>query len=307
MASRRIPLVLLAGRSSEPSTLGPGGGAHHPLPGYKAAEVRVGGRALVELVTERFAGCDRLGPVRVAGPRELYGPLVGDERVVHTDGSLPENLGAAVAGARALADGGPIAIAASDILPDPAELDAWMTEREAGPPCKLWFPLVRARELEGPHEASSWKPKYRIAEEPGGEPVSVLPGHLIVFEPDALRIGFALALMDAVYRTRNLSVSERRGSLVRWRVPKMLRVELAGLARGRAPLYTVRAARRGLGVARSLGRGDLSRIQLERAIAALLVDGTPRDGDARIPLLEGLSLAEDIDTVEEAEAASERA
>ena len=86
---------------------------------------------------------------------------------------------------------------------------AVMADYSRQAPCDLWFPLIQAPEDQGELGASAWKPVYRLVPGPGRAPVRILPGHLAVIDPGALRLNFLYRLVQLGYRTRNRSIRYR--------------------------------------------------------------------------------------------------
>jgi hypothetical protein len=151
--------------------------------------------------------------------------------------------------------------------------------------------------------ASAWKPRYRIVDATG-QKVRVLPGHLIIFDPVALRLDFLYRLLQSAYRSRNRTVRYRRWYMIRRAAADILLGTAHDLLSLRRPTMAldVLAA---FFAARRLGEG-LREAEVERTVRRLFVHRDhrrryPRRG-ALLPVLEGLSLARDIDTLEEAEA-----
>jgi hypothetical protein len=147
---------------------------------------------------------------------------------------------------------------------------------------------------------------YRVVPSPGKPAQRILPGHLAVVDPEALRLAFLYRLLQLGYRTRNRSIYYRRGVMVRGVLGALLYQDLLHLLALRAPATAWTVLTAGLKAARGLKRGTILRANLEDAVRKIFVTGLHRkrypDRAAHLPLLEGLSLALDIDTVEEARA-----
>jgi len=300
---RSIPVVILGGSDRRPARLPESGAALHPLAEYKGASIQVGGRPLVELLVERLNAAEGFGPVTITGPARVYGPLELDAEVIDSDGSVATNLRASIEGRGR--PGQPLALLACDVLPTRAELEELRRSYESAP-CHLWLPFVRRPADPARLGVFAWKPTYPMIPPAGGEPVRILPGHLCIFEPDALRLPLLYRLMDAAYRTRNRSLARRRSVLLGTGISGLLAIDLSLLVRLRAPNRTVTTVSSGLLLARQLRSGRLRVEELEEIIARIFLrqrlrDIPPAEG-IRFPFVDHLSLAEDIDTEEEARA-----
>lgn len=292
----RIPVTILGGSDRRAAEL-PAPGLH-PLASYKGVAVRVGGRPLIAWLVERLLASRGFGPVAIAGPRRVYEPLGLPAALVDTDGSVADNLDAALAHHGA-AHAGPIAVLASDVLPETAELDLLRERLERDRPCSLWCPFVRVPSDAAALGAFGWKPTYTMVE-PGGARVPILPGHLCVFEPADLRLGLLHRLLDLAYETRNRSVAHRRTVMLRRVLLSLLGRDLLELVRLRAPSWTARVAGSGLRLARRLREGAIALEELELLIARIFLRAKPRPGSFRFPIVDVTSLAKDVDTEEEA-------
>lgn len=299
----RLPLVILGGSDRKPSVLPPSGEGHHPLAAYKGAEIQVGGRPLVALLVERLRSCPEFEDIAIAGPARLYSGLVPGVRVIDTDSHLGANLRAAAEDLRARGERGPIALASCDVLPEEGELRRALDTYIQGPPCAVWFPLVRIAG-EQPREAFRWKPAYGLVDTDGAA-VQVWPGHLGIVDLSQLRLRFLFRVLDAAYRTRNLPVGARHRRMAVRLLWGLLGSDVSRLFRLRAPTRTWTTLARGVRVARGVKRQMLTTSELERSIAAIVLrDGYLERfpaGGIRTVVVEALSLAEDIDTEEEAD------
>ena len=125
-------------------------------------------------------------------------------------------------------------------------------------------------------------------------------------DPGALRLAFLYRLLQLGYRTRNRSIRYRRGVMVRGVLGALLYQDFLHLLSLRAPTTAWTVLTAGLTAGRGLKRGTIPRIELEDAVRKIFVTGKHRKQyplrAALLPLVEGLSLALDIDTVEEARA-----
>jgi hypothetical protein len=297
------PLLVLGGADRKPHYLPPRGRDKHPLTVCKGADVQVGGVRLIDAVLARFrSAAQDLGPFYVAGPAKAYREVEG-AALIDTDGNFGENLEAGIEAVRRAHPGSAIAITTCDVLPEPADLRRALTHYREHSPSDFWFPMVRLPVDERLLGASAWKPRYRILDA-NGVLVPVLPGHLTIFDPEALRLDFLYRLLQGAYRSRNRSVRYRRWYMIRRVATDLLGAAARDLVSFRRPvlMLDVLAA---FFAARRLPNG-LTTQEIERTLSRLFLHRAHRrrhpERGARLAVLEGLSLARDIDTVEEAEA-----
>lgn len=313
---RQIPITILAGSDHSPGHLPESGAGLHPLAVYKGAEVEVGGRQLIELLVEQIAASEGFGPITIAGPAAIYAALdLGDVRWVDTNGSVATNLHAAIDDHLGRQEPGvpgePMAMVAYDVILSATELDQLRQQYERDQPCAMWLPFVRMpedKEVLGPF---AWKPSYAFlpddqGDEMEGEPVRVLPGHLAIFHPESLRLPLLYKLLDLAYSTRNHSVALRRRVMIRSILGTLLLQDLRLLFSFHLPRLTFEVISNGLRLARGLRQGSLTIAGLEDAIGGIFLRHTrdPWYGTGkgiRHPIVDILSLAEDIDTEEEAD------
>ncbi len=278
------------------------GSSLHPLATYKGVAVRLDGRPLVALLVERLLASRGFGPVTIAGPARVYAPLGLAARIVDTDASVARNLRAAI---EAHGANEPLAVLACDVLPSTAELGELRSRYEEAAPCALWFPFVRVprdRQALGPF---AWKPDYVVVLD-AGEVVRILPGHLGICAPSALRLPLLYRLFDSAYRTRNHSVGYRRAVMLRTVLASLILQDLKLLASLALPSRTFTIVRSGLRLAREVRAGRIRLAELEQLIGRIFLRQhrpLPAPGlKVRFPILDMISLAEDIDTEEEARA-----
>ena len=174
-------------------------------------------------------------------------------------------------------------------------------------PCDVFFPLAEAPEDAAALGPSNWKPRYRIRPDEGSAPSTILPGHLVIVDPDALRIGLVYRLIALSYRTRNRPIGGRGLAMLRGVLMTVLREDLRQLFTLGLPDLTAAVLADGAAVVMGLRSGNMTRERLERAVRRVVVSyghrrRYPRRG-VRLPILpDVLSLANDIDTEEEAHA-----
>ncbi|HVS14070.1 MAG TPA: hypothetical protein VMV46_09100 [Thermoanaerobaculia bacterium] len=299
-----IPLIILGGSDRRAGPLPSGVRDHRPLSGAKGAHLTVGGRRLIDVLIERFRrASDLFDPVYIAGAASDYRDIASEATIIDTDAGFGRNIRAGVEHARERHPGSPIAMCTCDILPNAAELRELLRDYQSRLPCDFWFPTIA---VDDAHlGASEWKPRYRLIPH-GGEPTWVLPGHLAIFDPEAMRLRFLYRLLQLGYATRNRSVLQRRAVMLRNLLIGILYQDLVHLLTLRLPNVTWDTVRFGFVAARRLRDGVLTQDQLENAIRHMFVRRRHRrrhpDRPTRLPILRGMSLARDIDTFEEAQA-----
>lgn len=304
MDQNTLPLIIVGGSDGRAGELPPDAGDLHALAGYKAARLRIGDRPLVQHVIERMQATGRFDPIFLAGPERVYRSVGVTIPILDTDSSFGNNIRAGIEGARRVVPQGPLAMITCDILPDRGEIDAVMEAYRRSSPCDFFFPLVRVPKQDDTLGASGWKPRYRIPPEPGAEPVAILPSHICIFQPEAHRLRFMYRLIDTGYATRNKSIAARRYTMVRRAATAILLEEGRALVRGQLPLLSYAAWRHGLGTARKLAAGSAALADVEESLEWLFLDPVHRKQKAgkavRMPIVDAVSLAQDIDTEEEA-------
>lgn len=304
MTSRRpIPLVILGGSDPQPVQLPESGAGKHPLVGPKGLQVEVAGEPLIDRLIGRLRQVDLLAPIYIAGPQRLYGASRRGVEVIDTDGSFGENARRAVEGVEARHPGAPIAMTACDILPDLDELRAVLGDFQEHRPLDFWFPLILAPERRR-LGASAWKPQYRMAPRAGEPPVRVLPGHLIVVDPQALRLGFIYRSFELAYRSRNRSLVYRFFFVVGHLLLHLAGQDLRQIRRLRIPKITLTVVYQAAVIVSKLRRGTMTSDELARRFRLIYVHSGHRrrhpDRLGRLPLVDALTLAMDLDTEEEA-------
>lgn len=306
-----IPIVVLAGSDRRPAVLPESGRDEHPLAGYKGVDVLIAGRPLIAGLVERLRAVGEFDPIYVVGPAAAFDCVRRSVRLVDSDGTLGQNLRSGLESAQAAHPEGAIAFVTCDVLPDVETVRRLMASWRGLGPCDLWFPMVEAPADAGRLGASAWKPAYRIVPEEGRPAVPVLPGHLAVADPAALRLRFLYRLIDVGYRTRNRPIQLRRSVMVRGVAAALLYQDFLHLFAGRMPSLTWSVLSTGIAAARRLRAGEITRIRLEDALRRIFVNyrHQKQHPERRVvlPIVDALSLALDIDTEEEARAAGGRA
>lgn len=299
----KLPLLILGGRDRRGTILPEEGQDKQPLQGYKGADLRLGGRPLVEVAIERWRSCEAFDPIYIAGPARVYEPLGLDARVADTDGELGANLRAGIDRIGADVGVGQLAVTTCDILPDPVELAAAVADLRRHQPVDFWMPLCPVPDASR-LGASAWKPKYWVRSPEAAEAVPILPGHLLVGNPAILRIRFLHQLFDELYRTRNRPLAYRRLALTRSLLGSLLKEDLRHLAQLRLPYITHNVVYHVLALVSKMAAKRVTTTDFEDHLRLAFLrrqhrkDHPERRG--RVVIMPCLSLAKDIDTVEEA-------
>ncbi|MDF1752984.1 MAG: hypothetical protein P1U89_09440 [Verrucomicrobiales bacterium] len=301
----RIPITILAGSDHRPGPLPENVADLHSLSTiYKGAEVKINDRSLIEILVESLKQSGKFWPITIAGPAEIYEPLNLEATIVDTNGSVATNLRAAME--HHVAEHGelPAAFLAYDVLLSPAELDQLHQLYLDESPCCVWVPFVEMPANKEELGAFGWKPTYGLLPAKDESEIQVLPGHLGIFRPETMRLELLYQILDLAYETRNHSVSDRRKIMVRKIIGKLLKEDLKSLARFQLPRLTASVISSGLLIAGQLKKSQLTIPQLEKAIGSIFLDPETRlkgpSQGIRHPVVDILSLAEDVDTEEEA-------
>lgn len=304
MTRERIPILILGGGDRKPVELPSGVRNKHPLTGCKGVDLRIGDRCIVDILIERLDQSGAFGPVYVGGPAEAYRAAGIDAILIDTDRAFGRNLQTGIETVRRRHPGKPIAASTCDILPDPVELRRLLQDYFDNAPSDLWFPIIRAPEDPAELGASAWKPQYSVIPDGESRPVKVLPGHLSIFDPEALRLDFLYRLIDLAFYTRNRPILVRRAFILRHLLFTLLKQDLLHIAQLRMPTFSWDVVRYGTVAARKLKDGIIRQRELETALRHIFARRRhrKRHPERRIqtPVISALSLARDIDTQEEA-------
>ncbi|MDF1810584.1 MAG: hypothetical protein P1V20_00140 [Verrucomicrobiales bacterium] len=299
-----IPITILAGSDHRPGPLPKDGPELHSLGVYKGAEVTVKERPLIDLLIEQIEKSGSFSPITIAGPSEVYTPLNLNATIVDTNGSVATNLRAAMENHQERFGDQPIALLAYDVLVQAHELDELRQKYEQQSPCAIWVPFVEMPTKKEELGAFGWKPTYGMYPEKGAEKIQVLPGHLAIMQPSQMRLRLLYRLLDLAYKTRNHSVATRRKVMLRSVLGNLISEDFRALMKFHAPNLMVSVISNGLLIANQLRRGELTIPELEKAIGSIFLKPgahSKRPGEGvRHPVVDILSLAEDVDTEEEA-------
>jgi hypothetical protein len=302
-----IPLIILGGSDRKASRLPPTGQDKHPLAGYKGIDIRIGDRYLIEEVVDRFQANGSFGPIYIAGPARIYKAARFQVPIIDTDGSFGDNIRRGIEAVREEVAPGPIAITTCDILPEPDQLEVALAAYRKSAPCGIWFPMIEVPEDQESLGAFGWKPTYRIPRREGDVAKHYLPGHLVFFDPKATRLRFTYRMVGGGYQTRNRSITYRRWNLLMRVLLGLLTQDLARLFTFRIPNVTWTIVRAGMPASHKLREGTLSSEEVDTKLTLVFLKNRHQrqhpDQGVRVELLaNALSLAEDIDTLEEARA-----
>lgn len=304
-----IPLVVLAGSDPRPAALPESGADLHPVSGPKGMALEIGGRPIIDLLLERLQASGYFEPIFIAGPARVYGPERGGCRVIDTDSTFGENIEHGVEVVMKQCPGMPVGVTTCDILPEDDELHRLMEDYYHHRPLDFWFPVILAPHKKKELGASAWKPRYHIAPLPGQEPRTLLPGHLIVVDPYAVRLPLVYRTFDLAYRSRNQPILYRTGLIVSHIFFGLMVQDLKLLFTLRLPTLTVGVIFNGVMLALHLRKGVITPEELADRLRRIFVRFEHRrkhpERLGRLPLKHGLSLAKDIDTEEEAQEIAE--
>lgn len=310
MATFELPLILLAGRDRRQFAPPEGRSDLHLLRGYKAMEIQIAGRPLIARLLELLRESGVRGEIFVAGPARVYRELEADVSLVDTDGDFGENIRAAVEAVRGNGHAGHAAVMTSDVLPEPAELRAAFEDFERHQPCDFWMVLCRSDPKK--LGASAWKRRYYVRPEGESAAVDTLPGHLFVADPGVVRLDLLYTLFELAYRTRNRPTSYRRSLIVRSILVRLLAIDLKRLVTFKRPDVTRDMLWNGLVLLKKIvSAGGVDQREMEVRLRRIWVPSRLRrrhpERRGRVMIHDGVSLACDIDTEEEARQAARTA
>lgn len=306
---RPTPVLLLAGRDRGTTHLPEKGKDHHLLKGYKSLELKVDGKPLIAELAGRLLATGGFGPVWIAGPAHLYQPLIDDgplagAHLVDTDSDFGRNLEAGVETTVAAHPGQPLAVLTSDILPEARDLELALEDYRQASPCDFWMCEIRIPPDLGKLGHSAWKPKYHLRPKGESQGIPTLPGHLVIVDPEVIRLHLVYKIFDLAYRTRNRAIGNRRWAIVRGALAVLFSEDWQRLLRGRPPTVMLQMLYHGLALGAKLRTGAVAQEELEERLRIIWVDdrhrARHRERRGRVAILDALTLARDIDTVEEA-------
>ena len=299
----KIPLIILAGSAKKGEAI-PEDENSHRLYGPKGLKIRLAGRPLIDVIIERFRQNGSFGPIFVAGPANRYGHERGPATVIDTDADFGRNIRAAMESVVARLSPGATMFTTCDVIPEPRELESLVDDYRRHAPLDFWFPLIRVPADPAALGASAGKRQYSVVPEGESEPVKVLPSHMVMVDPTALRVTLIHRAFKLAYRSRTRPVFTRMVYISSGVLFLLLRRDLTNLFRLKPPLLTPIVLFNAALLGHRIGRGRVTQRQVETHLHQIFGNEPHRrkyrDRSGRVPVLEGLSLALDIDTEEEA-------
>jgi hypothetical protein len=267
-------------------------------------DLRIGGRPIIDLLLERIHESGCFDPVFIAGPARIYGDSRGGAQVIDTDSTFGGNIEASVMAVAPRSPDGIVAVTTCDILPEGDELRRLMEDYYRHAPLDFWAPLILAPERPAEMGASAWKPKYRIQPTPDAEPATLLPGHLVLADTNAVRLPLVFRTFDLAYRSRNRGVLYRLRLIVSHIFLGLVVQDLKHLLAFRLPDLTATVITNGVMLALHLQEGVITSDEMAERLRRIYVSYKHRrlypERKGRLPLMHALSMAKDIDTEEEA-------
>ncbi len=300
MRTGTIPLIILAGGDRTPTRLPEKGAGKHPLSGLKGFDIRLGDRPMIDLLLERLRAAETFDPIFIAGPAAVYGPARQGARVIDTDGSFGENIRASLGKVMEEHPSGPLALITCDVLPDHDELRRSLEDYESHSPLVFWYSQILAP-ADSELGASAWKPQYRIRMEESEQALGVLPGHLVIVEPSRFRLDLAFRVLELSFSSRNRPIGYRLAYIVSHILLFLLGRDLKRLRALKPPTFTLTLIANAIMLAWKLRRGTITNTELAERLRRILVKENRQGTDrGRIAVMDALTLARDIDTMEEA-------
>lgn len=301
---RKVPLIILGGHDRKSTTLPEIGRDKHVLRGVKAVDVMVGGRPLIVELIDRLRASGVFEPIYIAGSRDAYESVVEGVRFIETDEGFGKNLWVCADFMCREHPGEQVMFTTCDILPDHDELQVALEDYFSHQPVDFWMPQSRVPEDLEELGQSAWKPKYVLRREHEAESTRVLPGHLIAVAPEITLYPLACRFLGGLYRTRNRPIAARFGVLAYRVLLELFLTDLRRAASLRRPSVTWNVVFHSLVLAHKLARGTATVEDFESRLRNIFFRPEHRSRYpkrlGRVAILDGLSLAKDIDTVEEA-------
>jgi len=296
-----LPMIILGGGARESERIADEGPAHR-LFGPKGATIRLGQRLLIDVVVERFRDTGAFDPIFIAGPASAYGSSRGPVEVIDTDADFGDNIRHALDWVTRRLDAPVVAFAACDVIPEPDDLRRLLADYREHAPREFWFPLIRAPRRRESLGAAAHKRQYRIVPERQDEPVSTLPGHLVIIRPAAIRLGLIYRALELAYRTRTRPVLTRSVYITANVLRYLLHCDLREVLSRKLPTITSEVLWHAVLLSHRVGSGDITQEQIEQHLGGLFLHRRDRrrGGRGRIPIVDAMSLAKDIDTDREA-------
>jgi hypothetical protein len=295
------PLIILAGGARDDEAVR---GETDRIAGPKGITIQLDGRPLIDVVVERFTACGGFDPILIAGPVERYGASRGPATVVDTDVDFAGNIRAGLAGIPDSVAPGPVFFASCDVIPVVEELRGVMDDYHEHTPLDFWYPQIRVPEDKKLLGSSAYKRRYLIRPEGEERVVETLPGHLLAIDPQVVRRSLFYRCFELAYQSRTQPVAWRFLSISGGTLLQLVREDIRSLASGRLPFHLWEILGNGFRLAWGLARGGITQANVERFLGKTFSTRRHRrrfpDRGGRIPILDALSLARDIDTKAEA-------
>lgn len=300
---QKIPLIILAGSAKKAEAIED---EHsHRLYGPKGLKIQLAGRPLIDVIIERFRQNGSFDPIFIAGPANRYGESRGSATVIDTDADFGHNIKAALESVVARLHPGATAFTTCDVIPEPSELERLVEDYRSHLPLDFWFPLIRVPDDPDELGVSRDKRQYRVVPEGESAPVSILPSHLAVIDPTALRFTLIYKSFQLAYRSRTRPVFTRFLYITSGVLFFLLKRDLLNIFRLKPPFLTPMVLFNAALLSHRLGSGRITQRQIETHLHQTFGNEPHRrqyrNRTGRVPVLQGLSLARDIDTEEEAE------
>ncbi len=298
----KIPLIILAGSAKKGEAVT--GEDSHRLYGPKGLKIQLAGRPLIDVIVDRFRSSGAFDPIFIAGPANRYGATRGSAEVIDTDADFGRNIRAAMESVVARLSPGAAMFTTCDVIPEPAELDALVADYQKHAPLDFWFPLIRVPKDRAELGASGQKRRYLVIPDGVTEPVPVLPSHMVMVDPRALRLTLLYKCFQLAYRSRTRPVGARFLYISSGVLYFLVKRDVENLFKLKPPLLTLMALFNAALLSHRVGRGSITQRQVETHMHQVFGNEPHRrkyrERTGRVPILDGLSLALDIDTEEEA-------
>lgn len=234
----QLPIFILAGSDQKGGPVPVNMTEEEMLRGYKGAIRLPNGKSLAQELIDRMRASGAFSEIFLIGPARVYEGMV-DCEVIDVEGKLPVVFEALRLGMYEKCDPTRhVAICACDILPTAAEFQELIKDGFApSVTARIWWQLVRADEKA--MGASEWKQAYQLLPAPDEEcPVPYYPGHLVVLQPDSLRLRLINQLLALSYKYRNKTIRHRFWPMSLEGGWELIKQDLLGLLRGKIPKLT---------------------------------------------------------------------
>lgn len=301
-SAEKIPLIILAGSAKRAEEVAEEDS--HRLYGPKGLKIRLAGRPLIDVIIDRFHSSGEFHPIFIAGPARHYGAERGAATVIDTDADFGHNIKASIDSVVERLSPGPTMFTTCDVIPDRHELEALVADYRSHAPLDFWFPLIRVPDDPQALGATAEKRRYQVIPEGEIEPAVVLPSHMAMVDPTALRLTLIYKSFQLAYNSRTKPVLARFVYIITGVLRFLMWRDLRNLLRLRPPFLTAIVLVNALLLSKRLDSGRITQQQVERHLHQIFGNEPHRrryQRTGRVPILHGVSLARDIDTEEEAE------